>query len=652
MAGAAEGGLFKARQDAMCGILGIISVPNRDLLDVDAVKAMRDTMTDRGPDGSGLFRDRNITLAHRRLAIRDISNGQQPWISRNRRFAIVYNGEIYNDHELANRLAENGVTLRSKCDTEVLAEAWSLWGTECVAMLRGMFAFGVVDLMTRKAWLVRDRFGVKPLFYSQVGSDFVFASSIGAIRKHPKFSSSPNAAAISHYMQTLRITLGKETVYENIDTLLPAEIIEIDRGRMRRQQYWSLAGQGSNDSTDFKAAAEEVHELLNEAVKVRLKSDVSVGMMMSGGVDSNILATTVKDQVSSPVVGVCGGGITAGSPPIPEGDFEYAQECASTLGFDYSQVQVSAGEYLESWQYLVKHLGAPLATPTDPIIYQIAKRLRTVCGVALGGEGADEVFCGYEVQHWSGNDFERARNLRSLNETQAGQFRSGLLQQYGRDSFGSITDHYLGANTLIPWNAQQALLTEDFLSVEASASVTRHYQNAFESYSGLPYAERYANVLLSINLESLLRRLDTSTMAAGLEARVPYTDHLLVEKALGLPHQYKIDVCPNESQPWLTSLELSQRGSLRSKRLLRKIAGKVLPTRLANRPKKSFPTPLASWLNNDFQSWISDKFRTSSFAQHIFRSDALSELATGPPEISLWKWPVVNTILWGENSFG
>jgi asparagine synthase (glutamine-hydrolysing) len=635
----------------MCGILGIISHPNRELLDVDVVKSMRDSMTHRGPDGSGFFRDRNITLAHRRLAIRDASNGQQPWISQNRRFALVYNGEIYNDHELTNRLAENGVKLRSQCDTEVLAEAWALWGKDCLEKLRGMFAFGVVDLLTRKTWLVRDRFGVKPLFYSQVGSDFVFSSSIGAIRKHPRFSSNPNAATISHYMQTLRITLGTETVYENVHTLLPAEIIEIDNGKIRRERYWSLANHRNNYGIDFKSAAEEVHEILKEAVQVRLKSDVSVGMMMSGGVDSNILATTVKDQASSPVVGVCGGGVTPNLPPTPEGDFEYAQECASTLGFDYSEVRISAGEYLESWQYLVQHLGTPLATPTDPIIYQIAKRLRNFCGVALGGEGADEAFCGYEVQHWSGNDFERAQNFGSLDETQAQQFRNGLLQQYGTDAFGSIADHYLSANTLIPWNVQNALFSDDILTGDTPAAVTGHYQSAFDAYSGLPYAERYANVLLSINLESLLRRLDTSTMAAGLEARVPYTDHLLVEKALSLPHQYKIDVNPVEAEPWLSSLQLSQRGSLRSKRLLRKIAGGILPSRLADRPKKSFPTPLASWLNNDLKSWVADKFRTSGFAQHVFRSEALDELAAGPPEISFWNWPVVNTILWGESCF-
>lgn len=635
----------------MCGILGILSRPDRDLVDIDVVKAMRDTMTDRGPDGCGFFRDRNITLAHRRLAIRDVANGQQPWVSQNRRYVIVYNGEIYNDHEIAKRLTDHGVSLRSKCDTEVLAEAWSLWGKDCVGMLRGMFAFGVVDLLTRKTWLVRDRFGVKPLFYSQVGNDFVFASSIAAIRKHPQFSSAPNAAAISHYMQTLRITLGKQTVFQNVYTLLPDEIIEIADGRLEHQRYWNLADHQNNDRLDFQSAASEVREILNEAVRLRLKSDVSVGMMMSGGVDSNILATTIKDQSSSAMIGVCGGGTAPNLPPTPDGDFEYAQECASTLGLDYDEVRISARQYLESWQYLVKHLEAPLATPTDPIIYQIAKRLRNFCGVALGGEGADEAFCGYEVQHWSGNDYERAKNPRSLNEIQTQQFRNSLTKQYGSDSFGSIGDHYLKANTLIPQAAQNALFADHFLTDETYVQVADHYQSAFDAYPEQSHAQQYANVLLSVNLESLLRRLDTSTMAAGLEARVPYTDHLLMEKALSLPHDFKIDVCPSESQPWLSSLELSQRGSLRSKRLLRKIANGILPERLANRPKKSFPTPLAAWLNDDFKTWVTNKFQNSSFAQQVFKPAALKELANGPPEISLWKWPVVNTILWGESCF-
>lgn len=635
----------------MCGILGIISGPNNRELDMPTVLAMRDTMADRGPDGAGVFRESNITLGHRRLAIRDAENGHQPWISKNGRFAIVYNGEIYNDQEIAGALGQAGVPMETTCDTEVLAEAWSLWGEQCIERLRGMFAFGVVDRKSGKVWLVRDRFGIKPLFYANVAGDFVFASSIAAIRKHPKFSSQPNFTAISHYMQTLRVTLGAETVFKNIYTMLPSEIIEYHDQKKQHRCYWELPTSPQTTQIGFEQAAHEMRETLEETVRLHLKSDVEVGMMMSGGVDSNTLASITKRHIDRPIVGVCGGGIDEQAPLPKGGDFCFASDCASSLGFDYSEVRLTGDDYLEAWKTLVGQLETPLATPTDAIIYRIAQRLKQSCGVALGGEGADEAFCGYAVQHWSGNDFDRSRNIGSLDSAQAEQFQNGLRQQYGQTQFDSLAQHYLSANTLVPWSAQRALFSPDFLVQDTQSTILQHYENTFSKQQGATAAESYTKVLLQINLESLLRRLDTSTMAASLEARVPYADHKVVEKALQLPQNYRIDVCPLESQAWQTSAELNSRGSLRSKRVLRHVASQLLPPRLALRPKMSFPTPLASWLGSHWQTWISKKLRTSSFAHQIFKPEALAELANAPASISLWKWPVLNTIIWGEQCF-
>ena len=635
----------------MCGILGVISGHNNRELEMPAVLAMRDTMADRGPDGAGVFREANITLGHRRLAIRDAENGHQPWISKNGRFAIVYNGEIYNDQEIAASLMQAGVRLETTCDTEVLAEAWSLWGEQCIERLRGMFAFGVVDRRSGKVWLVRDRFGIKPLFYAKVGGDFVFASSIAAIRKHPKFSSQPNFTAISHYMQTLRITLGAETVFKNIYTMLPSEIIEYHDQQKQHRYYWDLPTSPRTTQIGFQEAAHDMGKTLEETVRLHLKSDVEVGMMMSGGVDSNTLASITKRHINRPIVGVCGGGVDEQAPFPEASDFSFASECAGSLGFDYSEVRLTSDDYLDAWKTLVGHLETPLATPTDAIIYRIAQRLKRSCGVALGGEGADEAFCGYAVQHWSGNDFDRAQNIGSLNLAQTEQFRTGLRQQYGQEQFDSIAQHYLSANTLIPWSAQRALFSPDLLAQDTQGKILQHYENTFSKQQGATTAESYTKVLLRVNLESLLRRLDTSTMAASLEARVPYADHQVVEKSLQLPQNFRIDVCPQEIQGWHTSAELNSRGSLRSKRVLRHVASQLLPPRLALRPKMSFPTPIASWLASDWQTWISDKLKTSSFAQQLFRPEALAELATAPAPISLWKWPVLNTIMWGEQCF-
>ena len=637
----------------MCGILGILANENAStLLDDREIIAMRDTMMARGPDGAGLFREGSVALAHRRLAIRDLVQGKQPWASQDDRFVLVFNGELYNDDELRSALRSRGVQFRTKCDTEVLVEAWSAWGEDCIGKLRGMFAFGVYDRRSRETWLVRDRCGVKPLFYSDVGSDFVFASSIAAIKKHPRFSPQPNFGVLRHYKQTLRITMDDESVFQDVFTVRPAELIHItSRGRDHRI-YWELPSPVADD-IEFDEAVMAMESMIEEAVKIRLKSDVPVGMMMSGGVDSNTLASFTRRHHQTKVLGVCGGGVDQSNGDAGP-DFEFAHECACELGFDYSESRIKDDDYLETWQSLISQYETPISTPTDVIIYHVAQRLSRSVGVALGGEGADEAFCGYAIPHWSGQDFDLARSLGQWDSPgPQHQIRESLLRQYGKDDFSSASDHYLTTNSLIPAAAQRALFKPGYWRLADSClSPETYYERLFASQGEMPMAQKYARVLFQVNLESLLSRLDSSTMAAGLEARVPYTDHLLVEQAFRYPHHFKIDVCPAESKPWLSSMELAQRGSLRSKRILRAVAGRLMPRRLACRPKMSFPTPLQTWMNGSWKSWIADRLSASHFANEVFEPSALRELTQLPSGMAIWNWPVINTVLWGDHCFG
>ena len=261
----------------MCGILGIISERSSLHLDDQQVIAMRDTMRARGPDDEGLFREGPITLAHRRLAIRDIAGGKQPWVSQNGRFVVVFNGEIYNDDKIRDELAQVGISLKTRCDTEALVEAWAAWGPACVEKLRGMFAFCVADRHSGHVWLVRDRCGVKPVFYAQVASDFVFASSIAAIKRHPRFSAQPNFPVIRHYLETLRTTMDRETVFQGIYTMRPAEMIHIVAGNRIHQTYWFLPRAGAG-SIQYDDAVMQTERTIEDSVKLRLKSDVPVGI--------------------------------------------------------------------------------------------------------------------------------------------------------------------------------------------------------------------------------------------------------------------------------------------------------------------------------------------------------------------------------------
>ncbi|MEL7497666.1 MAG: asparagine synthase (glutamine-hydrolyzing) [Planctomycetota bacterium] len=635
----------------MCGIVGIISSRPGPPVQVSVLERMRDTMIARGPDDAGTLIQPGIALGHRRLAIRDLHAGRQPWISQNGRFAIVFNGEIYNDDLLAAELAQEGVRLTTTCDTEVLAESWARWQQHSIEKLRGMFAFGVVDLKTNDTWVVRDRLGIKPLYYSIVDGNFVFASSISAIRSHPRFSSQPDMVAISHYLQTLRTTMGRRTMFDQVSTVLPGEFLKFENGKLTKTTYWTIPTTPCHEPQEFAEQRDCLEKQLAHSVQIHLKSDVTVGMMMSGGVDSNTLASMTRESLGHAFVGICGGGVD-GNQPAAGSDFEFAQKCASLVDANFDSVHLSQNDYLDSWHELLELNELPLATPTDAIIFQIAKRLKQDCGVALGGEGADEAFCGYSIQHWSGNDYDRSRNPQGLSADQFEDFRIDLLQQYGRTSFSAISEHYLSAYSLIPQSVQRQLFQSTEVTEDMAEQIQCYYDGLFGSYASVPSSQRYACVLLRSNLESLLSRLDSATMAASLEARVPYADHKVIEAAAKIPHHFKIDVAPEETQPWRTSLALASRGSLRSKRILRSVAAARMPDELAMRPKQSFPTPLMTWLDsNAWRRWIDHKIQTSSFARRLFKSSALSHISNLDPARSLWKWPILNVLMWGDRCF-
>ncbi len=634
----------------MCGILGIVAESgDRPGIGRSELLAMRDTMQARGPDDAGDFVKGNIAFAHRRLAIRDRRGGAQPWVSPDGQTVLVYNGEIYNDKQLRRELAGGGFHFKTRSDTEVVMAAYLQWGAQCVDHLRGMFAFGVYDFRDDSLLLVRDRFGIKPLFLADVENQTVFASSIAAILQHPRFTATPHLPAVSHYLTTLRITLGRETVYRGIWQLLPGEMLQKRGGDIRVSRYWNYPAEDSD--IDYDTATEQLETGLRDAVECRLASDVPVGMFLSGGVDSNTIASFMRESTSRSLPGRCGGGDDDAS-----GDFAHARQCAEHSRFDFDETRVSADEYREYWQSMVGDYATPVSTPSDVIIYRLAADMKRSVGVVLGGEGADELLCGYAVQHWAGNDFDRylqwQHNRWEGSPAAAGIFHASLRRQYGREHFASPTDHYFALNSLIPTVAKTSLLQPwAWKQADEDRSMTDFYSAELDAAQDRTTAGRQTVLLHRVNLESLLARLDSATMLAGLEARVPFTDHHLVEQMFRVPRRFKIDVAHDEHAPYLCSAELNARGTLRSKRVLRRVAGRIMPSALANRPKASFPTPVANWLSGPWQSWARDTLLGSPFVREVFQPEAVGELADNIPRAGMWLWPILNVAMWGDRQF-
>lgn len=636
----------------MCGIFGAVgSKGSAPPLTKAAAVRLRDTMAARGPDGAGLLMRGHVVFGHRRLAIRDPDAGRQPWLNEVRSVAVVYNGEIYNDGELRAELSRHGHLFRTQCDTELIPAAYAAWGTNFATHLRGDFAIGLYDFDRDRLLLVRDRCGAKPLFYSCISGKLVFSSTIGAIRNHPEFSAKPNWRAISHYLTTLRLTLGSETVFESIYTLQPGERLIYERGRIQISRYWAPPTEQADG--DFAEAVESFESRLREAVRIRLTGDVPAGLFLSGGVDSTTLACIAGEESKAPLPAGCGTGIAENTSPC---DSEFATVAAKSAGCELQQVKVGPDSYHEAWLQLLDSYVTPVSTPTDAILFRLSERMRISAGFVLGGEGADELLCGYSVQHHAGHDYDRWRRFDSGDWNPAPHvaslFRKSLWRAYRRDSFTSLADHYFSLNSLIPSHAKRHLLKEDiWIAADQDSQMRKEYEQQLDERPGRSAAESVLRMLHRTNLESLLSRLDSASMQAGLEVRPVFADHLLIEETFRQPESFKIAIASEESAGFLSATDLAARGSLRSKRLLRAAAEKMMPARLAHRPKASFPTPIHGWLGNQWSDWVRRTLRSSHFAAEMLSEAGRNDLATHPDQAGMWLWPVMNVVLWGDRHF-
>lgn len=637
----------------MCGIVGVVAGDGETVgLTPTELQAMRDTMEARGPDGAGEFFRQNVALGHRRLAIRDIEQGQQPWISPDESCALVYNGEIYNDRELRRTLTARGHLFRTRCDTETVMNAYRYWGNDCVHQLRGMFAFGIYDFRKRSLLLARDRFGVKPLFFAEVNGRFVFASSIAAILRHPGFKATPDWIAVSHYLSTMRMTLGRRTMYQGIWQLLPGEVLRLKEGRVAIDRYWTL-DEKREDDCQFDEAVTTLRQELVDAVERRMTSDVEVGMFLSGGVDSCTLAHFMKEETGRSFRSGC-----ISSAEDQQGDASHASQYAKAIDLNHESVGLSSDEYRHTWQDFIAETALPTATPSDVMIYRLSQEMKKSVGVVLGGEGADELMCGYAVQHWAGNDYDLLSAIEQgcwiHGAGSRRLFEMSLKTGYGREKFQSPIDFYFAINSFIPLPVKNVLLRPEIIEeAEADRQMWDFYTHEFNKsgQNGQTTSERLTRMLHRINLETLVERLDRATMQASLEARVPFTDHVLVEKIAAVPFEHKIGIAETEKQPYLAAPELHQRGSIETKKILRTVAHDVMPSELVKRPKASFPAPIQNWMAGDWKEWSKERLTTSPFLNEVCHAESLRQLAENPETTGVIAWPLLNLAEWGDRQF-
>ena len=628
----------------MCGISGVVNQISHSISHSETHKlnTSLNLLKSRGPDAQASCQGDHWIIGHTRLSIIDLSGGTQPMQDTASGVTLSYNGEIYNYKSLREELKSKGHVFKTDSDTEVLLRSYLQWGTECASKIFGCFAFAVLDPIKNKLILVRDRLGVKPVYYLEKNKTVYFASSVAAVQKLGDVSEIDNAA-LSHYLTSCRITFGERTLYKNIKILPPGCILEFSLKDHSKSmsRYWSRPVLSPEDKKDLKEKdlLAQTKSLVEESIKDRLISDVPVGCFLSGGLDS---AVVVKEAVANALEDYplyC-----AGTPFDKYNEFNFAQEMAAEVGKDLEEVRISPETFFDDWKMLIAQKGLPLSTPNETSIYRLAKALGNKCKVALTGEGSDEVFGGYLMPHFGVNDFLRGPKDEDDKEN---PLYWKIMRRYGRPFFYNEADHFFLTHSWMPMGDKAELFNADlWQSLDEDDEVFTFYEDFFEKYKNLSAFDRRMHLHAEVNLEGLLNRVDSSTMAASIEARVPFTDHRIVEFAFQQADKWKMDFrdekCRKKSADLLVE-EIDKENLLETKRLLRNAYKKHLPASIIARKKMSFPVPFQEWLSGELSSELKEFCIETSKEKMLFNPKVVENMFdTGNRNI----WLVANLCMW------
>lgn len=567
----------------MCGIVGIVNLSLRETVDDTRLKRMRDLLVHRGPDGEGLWVDGPVGLGHRRLAIVDVAGGHQPMANEDRSVWIVFNGEIYNHPALRPELEARGHRYRTRSDTETILHLYEEEGERCVERLQGMFAFAIWDRRRGRLLLARDRLGIKPLYYVCRDDELLFASEIKAILAGGPLKAELNTAILPEFLAT-RFVSGEETFFRGVRKLLPGRTLSWSATQgFRQRRYWRLPRGLDASRLNRPERAGALRARLEAAVRSHLMSDVPLGLFLSGGLDSSALAAFMAPMVKEPIRTFAVGFHD------PEADeLAFARLAARAVGAEHREVVVTPGEFLQALPRLIWHEDEPIAFPSSVPLYFVSRLAQEHVKVVLTGEGADELFLGYNryrVTAWN----ERLGN--GYRDLVPGSLRRRLrhlvrrlpmpARRYAERTFLALDPLprrlFYENFAVFPESSQRHLLADPgLLTADPYAEGLRCYQ---EAPGGT--LERMSHADLQTYLVELLMKQDQMSMAASIESRVPFLDHEFVEYAAALPGRLKL-------RGWQT------------KAVLREACRGLVPREVLTRRKMGFPVPVGRWFRGAF----------------------------------------------------
>ena len=568
---------------------------------------MGDTIAHRGPDGHGeVLTPYNNTyllgLAHRRLSIVDLSKlGHQPMSSPDKNVFIIFNGEIYNFPSLRKELKDKGHTFKSETDTEVLLHAYLEWGIACLEKLEGMFAFALYDARSNDFYLVRDRMGVKPLYYYKDEDGMVFGSELKPIMMHPGFKKSLNKHALSLFLYHGYIT-APHTIFENTYKLEPGTYLHFKNGKISQKTYWSLKEKFKNrviKNQSEEAWVEELDKLLTTSVKSRMVSDVPIGCFLSGGIDSSLITALMQKESSTPIKT-----FTIGFNEAKFNEAPYAKEVARHLGTDHHEEYLSVKEAQALIPDIPTYYDEPFADSSQLPTMLLCRTAKKHVTVALSGDGGDELFCGYGRY----DDIIRLKKYEKYSKLgKKAPFLKSLIKTVSSNS--KVTQFFELHN-------ENSIINSGYLNYLNNFRIIRGHNPSLEakywdilSLTNNFQEKHMLQDLITYLPDDILTKVDRASMGCSLEARVPFVDsHQTVGGSFDIPHHLKY-----------------KNGN--KKYILKKILDRYVPQSLIDRPKMGFGVPVYTWIRNELKILVEDLLSDALIKdQNIFDLEQVRKL--------------------------
>jgi asparagine synthase (glutamine-hydrolysing) len=587
----------------MCGIFGkIYNNPIENHNKHKFYEALN-LLEHRGPDNYGAVFKKTIAFGHRRLSIIDLSDeAKQPFLSSDGLVTIVFNGEIYNFKELRIELSPK-YKFKTNSDTEVLLNLYYEYGIECLDKLIGMFSIAIYDKRYDISYLVRDRLGIKPLYYFYYDNEITFSSEIKSILHFENYSFRPNEEAISSYL-SFRYPILNDTFFKDIQSLPSGHFIKVKDGNISIHQYWNAANQFKKQknlkSEDYYI--DKLRDLLFSSIKYRMISDVPIGAFLSGGVDSSIITAVMAQESSNPIKT-----FTIGFEEEGYNEFHYANIVASQYKTDHHEIILSGENYIDKMEELIAFKDAPLSVPNEVPLHMMSQELKKHITVVLSGEGADEIFGGYGRIFRSPYDYERFKELElgDYSDNEKIIFLKNFREKYNSNTFDSELEHFYSLYSYCNIIDKKKLCNNKIINNQYENKMRNIFEGLFNELDNSSYYNKMMYAFEKIHLQGLLNRVDMSTMSTSVEARVPFVDHRLVEFAFSIPIKYKLKWKSQElkiKSKLMMSDKISESHDI-PKYLLKKAYEKDLNSKVLYRKKMGFPVPLNNWFGGSFNEY-------------------------------------------------